>query len=235
MSMLAIEPRSILWGDFSASAKETLFRVWEDNRELLWAEQCWSFLSKYDLTRYSDEVSKCRVLIRLMSLAEIYREFCDRAWQEVYKRELVVWAGEIEVNRFRVAQCVGQSFEPTMHDDEEELFESALFSLMEEARREVRLVLKAEFGGDDYLFVSLWNTVVNLREDDDPEFESDPKQVQNGGYEIDKTVMGFQLESAEKAAPRINWLENADIILSEVTPDKMSAYEWIKAGMPQIY
>jgi hypothetical protein len=72
----------VAWTDIPKEVRDTLFRVWTDTRELLWAEKCWGYLDKRGLTAYSNEVAKVRVLIRLMSLAEIYREFCDRAWEE---------------------------------------------------------------------------------------------------------------------------------------------------------
>jgi hypothetical protein len=232
MTPAATESQSIRWEDISASAKETLFRVWEDRRELLWAEHCWGLLSKYGLTRYSHAVAKCRVLIRLIALAELYREFSDLAWEETYEPELVAWGMEIELNSFRVAQCMGHEFQPSSDEDEEELFESALCSLAEEARREVYLVLKAEFGGDGYLFASLWNTVEYVTEDEEAEIGHEEGHL--GMAEGANSTGEIGLKQHQKAGGKIDWLENAPAILSDVTPGKMSAYEWIERGMPRV-
>jgi hypothetical protein len=208
-----------------------LFRVWTDARELLWAEKCWGYLEKHGLTSYSNEVAKLRVLLRLMSLAEIYREFCDRAWQEQYECELVVWASELDLNRFRLAQCVGPTFEEYTEDDDDELYGAALMSLAKEARREIYDVLIKEFGGESYLFVSLWNTVQFQREDDAyvEDEEDEPDQLER------LTAKGRIGPAGEyPKETEINWLEDAEAILCDVTPDKMCAYEWINQGMPRV-
>jgi hypothetical protein len=220
----------VAWTDIPKEVRDSLFRVWTDARELLWAEKCWGYLDKRGLTAYSNEVTKVRVLVRLMSLAEIYREFCDRAWEEQYDCELVAWASELDLNRFRLAQCVGPTFDGNTVDDDDELFGAALMSLAKEARREIYDVLIKEFGGESYLFVSLWNTVEFQRKDDayvdDEEDEPDrPDRL--------TAQRGIGTDGAYPEETEINWLEGADVILYDVTADKMSAYEWITQGMPR--
>ena len=183
-------------------------------------------LSKHGLTTYSNEVAKVRVLVRLMALAEIYREFCDRAWEEEYDCELTVWASELDLNHFRLAQCVSSTYKESTAEDQDELYSAALRSLAEEARREIHEVLIQEFGSESYLFVSLWNTVEFQRpEDTDEEGERDQPEGRTA-----KNVIGR--DAAGEAV--INWLEDAETILSDVTPHKMRAYEWITGGMHRV-
>jgi hypothetical protein len=235
--MHSIADSKVAWTDIPNGARDTLFRVWTDARELLWAEKCWGYLDKRGLTAYSNEIAKVRVLARLMSLAEIYREFCDRAWEERYDCELAVWASEIGLNRFRVAQCVGSTFEELSRDDEDELYRAALMLLAEQARREIYEVLIEEFGGESYLFVSLWNTVEFRREDNDEQLAR-ARYIEDDHDEPDQSE-GQRIE--QEPAPdqqtqqtEINWLEDAETILWDVTPDKMCAYQWIDEGMPRI-
>jgi hypothetical protein len=232
MSTETIKSQKIRWTDVTEGARDSLFRVWTDARELLWAEKSWGFLEKHGLTTYSSEVSKVPVLVRLMSLAEIYREFCDRAWDEQHDCELVDWASEIDLNRFRLAQYVGSKFEESTCDDEEELLSSALMSLAEEARAGIYHVLVEEFGSESYLFVSLWNTVEFRRKDDEPEsyFEDDdPDQSEEETMQQQLVLNREKPEQTE-----IHWLKDAETILSAVTSDKMSAYEWIEGGIPRV-
>jgi hypothetical protein len=221
----------VAWTDIPKEVRETLFRVWNDGRELLWAGKCWAYLDKRGLTAYSNEVGKARVLVRLMSLAEIYREFCDRAWEEQYDCELVAWASELDLNRFRLAQCVGPTFEEYTVDDHDELCGAALASLAEEARREIYDVLIQGFGSESCLFVSLWNTVEFQREDDAYVKEGEDEPDQSERLTTKRTI------GTDEACPKeteINWLEGAEAILRDVTTDKMSAYEWINQGMPRV-
>ena len=216
----------VAWTDIPKEVRDALFRVWTDERELLWAEKCWGYLDKRGLTAYSNEVAKVRVLVRLMSLAEIYREFCDRAWEEQYDCELVVWASELDLNRFRLAQCVGPTFEECTVDDDDELYRAALMSLAEEARCEIYDVLIQEFGSESHLFVSLWNTV-EFHAEDDAYVEDEEPELLTAKRRIGTT-------GAYPPETEINWLEDAEAILRDVTPDKMCAYEWINQGMPRV-
>ena len=220
----------VAWTDIPKGVRDTLFRVWTDARESFWAEKCWGYLDKRRLTTYSNEVAKVRVLVRIMSLAEIYREFCDRAWEEQYDCELVVWASELDLNRFRLAQCVGATFEEYTVDDDDELYGAALVSLAEEARREIYDVLIQEFGSKSYLFVSLWNTNDFQGEDEAYVGEGEDEPDQPERLTTKRTI---GTDGSNREETEINWLEGAEAILRDVTPDKMCAYEWINQGMPR--
>jgi len=103
--------------------------------------------------------------------------------------------------------------------------------LAEEARREIYDVLIQEFGSESYLFVSLWNTN-DFQGDDDAyvvEEEDEPDQPERLRAKRRIGTAGAYPEESE-----INWLEGAEAILCNVTPDKMSAYEWINQGMPRV-
>jgi len=67
---------TVWWEDISEDAA-SLFRVWTEGRELHWAKKSWEALGKRGLTSYADEVERARVVVRLMTLAAIYRDFCE--------------------------------------------------------------------------------------------------------------------------------------------------------------
>ncbi len=59
---------------------------------------------------------------------------------------------------------------------------------MEKTRPAIREVLRTEFGGDSFLFVSLWNAVEYWRNEDSeppPVKESIPEGIESGAIEID--------------------------------------------------
>jgi len=241
MNLRAMETHKVHWTDIRKGDRDTLFRVWTDAHELLWAEKCWSLLDKHGLTSFSNDVSKAMVLVRLMSLAEIYREFCDRAWEERHDCELVVWASDIGLNRFRIAQCVGPAFDESTEDDEDQLFASALMFLADTARREIYRVLIEEFGNESFLFVSLWNTVEFRRQDgegypaseaEDSDEEVDAVDTQVAAEDLIQSPL--VLDRREPTFDEINWLEDAEDILWDVTTDKMCAFQWVSEGMPRI-
>jgi hypothetical protein len=221
----------VRWEDISRDAKP-LFDVWTDGRELDWAKKSWEALCKHRLTSYTNEIERARVMIRLLALAAIYRDFCEIAFDEAHEPEHVIWAGEVDLNRFRLAQCVGVGFHSDNKEEEKELVESALLNLMEKARAEIRDALLKEFDGDSLLFVSLWNTVDFRREEDLEPFENDDSDETESDLEA-ATVT--DKSDGNQQPVEIDWFENADSILNDVTGEKVAAFEWIDQGMPSVH
>jgi len=83
-----------------------------------------------------------------------------------------LWADELCLSTFRVVQYAGPQFRADEDRDDECLLEEALMELMEEARSQIHVALREEFGNDSLLFVSLWNTLEYRRDEDIPEPES---------------------------------------------------------------
>lgn len=202
------ELRTIQWEEISDMA-EPLFRVWTDGREIEWAKKSWLALSKRNLTSYSDQVEQAKVILKLIALADIYREFCQQAFDESYESEYTVWAGELDLNIFRVAQCVGPQFEREEEADDQTLLDSAISRLVGEARPIIYDALKAEFGDDSLLFVSLWSTA-DFGRDEDRREDGKPRADQDAG---------------------INWAEDAYWILNtDLTGEKQRAFDWVRQG-----
>jgi hypothetical protein len=205
------ELRTVQWEDISRDA-DSLFRVWTDGRELQWAKKSWQALSARGLTSYAGEVERTSVLIKLIALADIYREFCDLAFNETHEQEHAVWASELSLELFRVAQCVGPQFECDEDADNDTLLDRALCELVMQGRPAIYAALKAEFGDDSLLFVSLWSTA---------DCEKDENDSDNGE----------QKSKTTDADAEIDWTEDAYWILNtELTGEKQRAFNWVREG-----
>jgi hypothetical protein len=220
--------RSVAWWEDVSRHAESMFRVWTDGRELEWAKKSWNALGKRGLTSYSNQIERTHVMVRLMALAAIYRDFCELAFDEIHDPEYTWWADDLSLSTFRVAQCSGSEF--VLHEDADdgELLESALLELMETARSEIHKVLLAEFGGDSLLFVSLWNTVDYSRDEDLEPFENDDE-----GIEVKQD--GDDRGNEVRPAANIDWREWAESILNNVTGQKEKAFNWIQEGMCSLH
>ena len=193
-----------------------------------WAKKSWDGLGKRGLTSYSSQIEWTRVMIRLMALAGIYRDSCELAFDEVHEPEYTIWAGELSLSTFRVAQCVGHEFRKEEDADDAELLESALSPLMETARSEIHKVLLAEFGGESLLFVSPWNTV-------DYGGNEDPELLENDSEDADVDQESEVQRRQTRSNVDIDWRENADSILHDVTGQKLAAFLWIQEGMYEVH
>jgi hypothetical protein len=177
---------SVRWEDVHSEA-ESIFRVWTDARELDWAKKSWEALGKRGLTSYANQVEWTRVIVMLMTLAAIYRDFCELAFDEVHEPDYSVWASELCIGAFRVAQCVGSQFDADEDRDDQSLLEGALIELMQEARSQIHMALREEFGDDSLLFVSLWNTV------EKPQQNAETNWLDDAGWILNNDVTGQKL------------------------------------------
>lgn len=220
------ERSAVRWEDVNREA-ESIFRIWTDAREVEWAKQSWKVLSKHGLTSYSNQIEQTRVMVRLMALAAIYRDFCELAFDEVHEPEYTVWADELCLSSFRIAQCVGPQFHDDEPAEEKKLLDGAISELLAEARSEIYEALRSEWGDDSLLFVSLWNTVEYQRNEPDSTWAENPANVvpEKGGQSAPSDQGG-----------EIDWLEDAGYILnSETTWKKLAAFSWIEQGMQSVH
>lgn len=97
-----------------------MFRVGQP--ELRWAQKSWTTLEANGLTSYESEIEKCKVHIRLLVLADFYKQFCDVAYEESYDDGgLFLLCDEflsiIKPSPFHVGQLVGEGFYPGEDDE----------------------------------------------------------------------------------------------------------------------
>lgn len=204
----------ILWEDLTGT--EEIFSVWVHGYETEWAKKSWEVLGAKGLTEYKDELERCLVLVRLLCLGVMYREFCYFAWDEYPEIDLVDWAEAVGINFFRIAQIVGDSFEPDWEASERELVEEALKELILREHPRVYDALVKGFGGKSMLFASLWLTMeTGITTDEWDGDEGEEENEHDLSYE-DRLKNESVLHS----------------VLNDIDANKLRAYAWIDEGMP---
>jgi hypothetical protein len=143
------------WEDVSAAA-ERIFRVWasETGKELDWANSAWIALGRAGLTSFQGGIEKTIVLLRLITLGVIFREFCELTRGEPFDADITDWADSLEICPVRVGQVLGPKH---LEDSDDPVgLESALFALSDQVRIEVSDTLVKGFGNESTLFLTLW-------------------------------------------------------------------------------
>ncbi len=149
------EPETYLRWSSIADEAEKLFDAWGSDAEHDWARKAWEHIETSGLTRYTNDVERTRVLIRMVALAALYHSW----WRTVDVEgsvELINWSGELQISSFRVAQLAGVDFSPELDQSEEELYEEAVRTLVEQEHSNILGALLAGFGDETELFISLW-------------------------------------------------------------------------------
>lgn len=143
------------WEDVSAPA-ERIFRVWasETGKELDWANSAWIALGRAGLTSFQGGIERTIVLLRLITLGVIFREFCELTRGEPSDADITDWADTLEICPVRVGQVLGPKYQED--SDEPVGLESALLALIDKVRTEVSDNLVKGFGNESTLFLSLW-------------------------------------------------------------------------------
>ena len=138
------------------------FSIWANGGGRYWAEHAWNFIVKAGLADHKDEIERHIVLIRLMTLATMYLEFCDLVWDEYFEREDIVKEEWLEdgnlFNSIRIWQIVGTDFyrdEEIGSKEKTILLTEALNGLIDKYRKEVYEALVKGFGNDENLFFSM--------------------------------------------------------------------------------
>ena len=145
----------LTWTDLSPAAHE-IFHIWIDRHaeELRWASSARTALQRAGLTSYSGEVEKTLVLIRLMTLAAMYHEFAELAWEEIYSPDYFQWANELEIDEIHVDELLGP--DELCDSVDHSLFGERLQFLVNLSRHEIYKALVAYFGDDSGIFVAMW-------------------------------------------------------------------------------
>lgn len=143
------------WEDVSAAA-ESIFRVWasETGKELDWANSAWIALGRAGLTSFQGGIERTIVLLRLITLGVIFREFCELTRGEPFDADIIDWADSLEICPVRVGQVLGPKY---LEDSDDPVkLESALLALIDQVRPDVSDTLVKGFGNESTLFSSLW-------------------------------------------------------------------------------
>lgn len=150
--------KKLQWDDISNFAEDK-FNVWSNDAGQLWAKKAWNILEKEGLTEYKNEIERHIVIIRLLTLATMYNEFCYLVWDEYFDYPMVgtYWLDdEVFFNPIRVWQLVGIHFykeEKIEEIEVEDLLTEALLELIDNQRNLVYGALNKHLRED--LFWSL--------------------------------------------------------------------------------
>ncbi len=163
------------WSDVEESAGN-LFRVWAMGRELEWAKAAWHSMGERGLTAYTNEIDRTLVVVRLVTLAVIYRQWCVLAREEMFSMDEVSSLAimDAEICPFRLAQFMGPEFradDPNCGQDE--LVEDALLTLIDRERPTICRALIEGFGGEVKLCNALASTTNRDSYEDSESAEED--------------------------------------------------------------
>ena len=179
------------WEDVAGAAAK-MFNVWMDGSEVKWAEEAWRHLYAAGLANRESVLDETAAKLRLVTLAQIYQEFCGLAWDENPETPLDYLAEDLEIDPLALGILAAASDADEFGDagDEFELREAALVAVTHGQRSEIFECLKAAYGGDVQLYTRLWHTrSANAEEDSEGnEFEV----TGSNGVALNYVMNGFQ-------------------------------------------
>lgn len=153
---MAAPPRTLTWKHFSEVAEE-FFKIF-GRSELVWAQQMWEHLLKAGMCTVDGELDRCRVCVRFVALACIYREFCATAWKKRLAPHFHEWAVYLDLHPLRLGQLLGTNAPLQEARKDEDLIHAAMQVLVNRERTELHRVLVAAHGSPSRLFASMWRT-----------------------------------------------------------------------------
>ena len=167
------EYERITWEEISSEASK-IFHVWCGDGEIRWVEECWGHFGEADLTGNGTPLEATATMLRLVSLARIYEEFCGLAWDENPETPISYLAEHLEFDALALG-ILGAQASPDAFDDAEdeyELRDAALTAASDAQREEIFDCLSKAYGGDVLLYSRMSQTNQSDREESDGgEFE----------------------------------------------------------------
>jgi hypothetical protein len=163
----------ITWEEVSKAASK-MFNVWFGDGEIKWVEECWRHFGEAGLTGISTPLEATATLLRLVTLARVYEEFCGLAWDENPETPIHYLAEDLKLDALALG-ILGAVASPEVFDnaqDEYELREAALAAATEAQRQEIFDCLVKAYGSDIQLYSRMSQTnKQDQTESDYSEFE----------------------------------------------------------------
>ena len=173
-------PDVVRWDKLEDTASE-MFNVWVDGVELDWAKECWGHFIAGDLAGDATILERTATLLRLVTLARIYEEFCSRAWDENPDTPIVNMAEGLEIDPVALgilaSRVSGDTFDDVFGDYE--LHEVALIAVTDAQRNEIFDCLCTAYGDSVRLYSRMYHTryPVNDETEDDEFMVTGPNCV----------------------------------------------------------
>lgn len=182
----------VAWEEIAPAASK-MFHVWCGSGETKWVEECWQHLGEAGLTDKTTLLEETATYLRLVSLAQVYEEFCGCAWDENPGTPLSDLADELEIDPLALG-ILGAIAGPDAFDDEaddSELREIALSAATAKQRVEIFSCLCKAYGGAVQLYSRMSKTNQQAGEEDNGnEFEV----TGSNGIAISYVMNGFRLD-----------------------------------------
>jgi hypothetical protein len=152
---------TVSWADVSSAAAR-MFKVWGSGGELAWAEECWGHFQKAGLAGDETVIQRTATLLRLVTLARIYQEFCGYAWEENSDAPIDFLAENLDINPVALgilaARVAPDAFDEDYSEDEYDLREFALTLATNAQRKEIHAALCAAYGDEIMLYSRMSRT-----------------------------------------------------------------------------
>lgn len=147
------------WAEVSDAARR-MFNVWDGVGELDWAREAWGHLYEAGLISDEGPVEITATNLRLVTLALVYEEFCDAAWDEYVGSGASTLSEELVIDSVALGALAAQADKDFFREafDESELHEAALMAVSNIQREEIYRCLKSACGGDVGLYARLHQT-----------------------------------------------------------------------------
>ena len=169
-------PDGLAWEDMQKSAAQ-MFNIWVGGSELEWAKECWEHFAREGLLDNEGVVANTASIIRLVTLALIYQQFSDYAWDENPENAADDLAGGLpfdDVALGYLATIADKRFADGC-DEEYDLQREALNAVTNAQREEVFKCLSKAYGGHINLYASMCKTHPSYEEDE--EFDASLENV----------------------------------------------------------
>jgi hypothetical protein len=189
------------------------YLIWVGGKAINWYKKAWSLLEKGGLTTYQNDLEYNNVIIRAYTLAMIYMEFCELAFDEYCDYDFTDWEEHEELNQFKI----GQLSIKLLDDDDCIELDDAFKGLVEHERIKVVdcLVKNIGAGGESTVFVYMYLTAMDMNDEDD-----------YGDEDTDY--------SGEDISEFVRYERDIEIyygeIVNDITSEKMEAYDWLLQG-----
>lgn len=175
--------------------------------EQYWFQNAWNILHKHNMTRYSSEAERYKVLLRAVAISIIYEDFC-----KVYRDELPSYEYTNELDSDISDLVLGQLYGKQYPDEIVERQAEVIFTLANELRYEVISTIKSEMQ-DLEILASLICTALTLTVLDEENNEVDFELENYGDYK--KAIILFQEMDSEP-----------------IDRDEQEVFSWIADDMP---
>ena len=117
MKSIQKQSKKISWNDIS-QFQSSLFNVFLKYEKDIWPQKAWSAMAKAGLNEYVTFMDKQRVLLRFMTIATLYNEFCDLAFNINFDRigQTFEWIQQGVINRLQLWEFIQFNYDYDIND-----------------------------------------------------------------------------------------------------------------------